>query len=210
MSREWRNTDGWHQRFEHCRMDEAPVVVHTYASTVTPAATPPPLATHTPTPTATTIPTTTATPAPTWTPAPTPTAISATGITLQLALINQERASHGYAPLTLDPVESAGTGTCIGAQGHANSMGAAGTIGHWDFPADLCGSYFTGGENVGMSGGSIDQAIQATTAQMLAEPWSPGCTGNHHCSIDNPAFTRVGIGIAQAGGWVFISQDFEG
>jgi uncharacterized protein YkwD len=196
----WRNTTGYHQRFQHCRMDEAPVVVHTLPRTQTPMPSAQVPATSVPIPTAP------------WTPVPTPTpsAIRETGVALQLALINQERASHGYPPVALDPTESAGMASCIGAQGHAQSMAAAGTIGHWDFPADLCGSYSTGGENVGMGGGSIDQAIQATTDQMLAEPWTPGCADNHHCNILSGNFTHVGIGIAQANGWVFISQDFEG
>lgn len=163
----------------------------------------------TPTPSPSPTPLPTSTPAPPPTPSPTPG--PSDGVHYLLGLINQERTSHGYAPLTLDSVLSNGDGSCVGAIRHAQKMAASGTIWHEDpsdpsdvysFPNDACGygsRFFTVGQNVGVANGGGERGdIDTIHKSMLEEDWSPGCTSNHHCNIDQPDFTDVGIAVVPA------------
>lgn len=197
---ERKTKTGWEQRFQRCRMVEGPVRVEAHRSahkTPTSVALPTPTTHPTPRPVP---PTSTPIGLP-FVPGPvgptaTPTPVASSGIARLLSEINSERASHGYAPLTLDPAMSNGSGSCMGAVGHAQSMAQRGDIGHWDFPADICGSYQTAGENVGVAAyGSENADIDQVQTGMLSEPWSPGCQGNHHCNEDSPSFTRIGLAV---------------
>jgi hypothetical protein len=89
-------------------------------------------------------------------------------------------------------------------------MARTDVVGHDQFPQDICGRFVAAGENVGVAYGATRNAIDAIQRMMLAEPWSRGCAGNHHCTEDNPAFKSVGIGLARAGHFVFLSEDFKG
>jgi hypothetical protein len=130
---------------------------------------------------------------------------------LLLHLLNQQRASHGVAPLQYDALASVGIAGCPGAEGHSIHMAEQGAISHDQFPADICGSHTIAGENVGVSSGlSARQGIQDINAGMLAEPWKRGCLDNHHCNIDNPTFQRVGLGIHLTGSTIWITEDFLG
>lgn len=127
----------------------------------------------------------------------------------QLALINQERAGHGIAPLAIDIQESNGTTTCPGSYGHSVHMASTGQLAHDQFPADICASFFTtAGENIGESGGSVQSAVKGIFDQMIAEPYTPGCSSNHHCNIDQANYTRIGIGIYTSNGTTWITEDF--
>ena len=57
-----------------------------------------------------------------------------------------------------------------------------------------------------MSGGG-ESSITAIDASMMAEPLAPG---DHHWNIVNPASTRVGIGVVDARGETWFTEDFAG
>ncbi len=139
-------------------------------------------------------------------------ACAATGTRCAAMLLNhanRDRALHGAPPLRMDWYEAHGTATCPGSAGHARHMAAEGVISHDQFPSDECGSWTAIAENVGAAGGSKEQASLAILAEMLAEPWSPGCSGNHVCSLRSSTYTRVGFGFAQSNGTWYVSMDFQ-
>lgn len=122
--------------------------------------------------------------------------------------INADRARHGAGPLTFSWPASRGNASCIGAFGHARHMAAMEQISHDQFPSDVCFPWASVAENVGEAGGSKEQAILADLAQMLSEPWTPGCTNDHACNLRNPAYHHLAAGLARGadGNW-FISEE---
>jgi uncharacterized protein YkwD len=192
-------------------------------STPTPTATPVP---PTPIPTNTPpIPTATPTQTPRPIPSPTPQPADCVSGGCQqfvLQIINHHRASVGVAPLQLDMTMSNGTSGCAGSIGHSEAMAASGTIWHVNsqypqnsFPNGVCaGSYRMLGQNVGVwGGGDVASAVQSIDNLMMQEPHDPAtCASqtNHACSIINPAFTRLGVGVYASGGTAWLTTDFAG
>jgi len=220
IDRERRLGTTWFQRFRHCIMQDTVTVISTrppprpqpLATSVSPANTP--TATTPPTPAS---PSASIAPTATVTTPPVPaTPCSPDCSQWVLGQINAERAQYGELPLTLSPLLSNGDGSCIGAIGHAEHMANdLHAIAHDQFPADVCGSYSTAGENVGVSAyGSLAADVQQIHISMKSEPFSLGCSGNHHCDWMNPSFTRIGIGIvpgAYAGLPAhYLSEEFAG
>jgi uncharacterized protein YkwD len=170
-------------------------------------------ATATPTPTKTPAPVATYTP----TPVPTVSSGSCTGTSSQsacmqamLTILNSDRAAHGVAPLTLNLTESNGTSSCVGSYGHSVHMQQMGQISHDQFPGDICIPYYTAGENVGDSNtGSIVGDLQNMENMMMAEPYTPGCSGSHVCNILSSGYSQVGIGVYRdSSGTTWLTQDF--
>ncbi len=206
----------WFQRFRHCVMHDTVSVISDRPVQPTPYIPPTalPIAQSTVTPVQPTdIPVQPTNP-PTSAPPSTPCAPDCSQWVL--GQINAERTQYGEAPLTLSPLLSNGDGSCIGAIGHADHMANdLHTIAHDQFPTDVCGSYSTAGENVGVSAyGSIAADVQQIHISMKSEPFSLGCSGNHHCDWMNPSFTRIGIAIvpgAYAGLPAhYLSEEFAG
>jgi uncharacterized protein YkwD len=129
-----------------------------------------------------------------------------------LSILNNDRAAAGVAPLTLNATESNGTSTCVGAYGHSVHMSQLGAISHDQFPADICISYSTAGENVGESASGNELTdLQSLDSQMMAEPHTASTcstTVNHACNILNPAFHQVGIGIYYINNTTWLTEDF--
>lgn len=127
-----------------------------------------------------------------------------------LSLLNSDRAANGTGPLTLNMTETNGTSTCVGSYGHSVHMAEIGQISHDQFPADICISYMTAGENVGEANtGSEWGDLTELDSLMMSEPHSPGCTGNHACNIISASFHQVGIGIYRsAAGTTWLTEDF--
>lgn len=192
-----------------------------------------PTSTATPVPTDTPTPTNTATPAPTLTPTPAPVCPDP-GPTQQgcmqyiLNLINESRAKYdtqdnlGLPALVLNPLQSSGSGSCVGSIGHSQAMEASGEIWHVapgdvndtnpaSFPNDICQHGSWAGENVGQCGtGNEAQDLTCMHDLMMSEPWSPGCMGTHICNILSPDYTAVGIGIVESAGKTWLTEDFTG
>lgn len=216
VSRERRRGMTWTQRFQHCIMRDTVSVISDRPVQPTPYIPPTahPIAQSTVTPVQPTdIPVQPTNP-PTSAPPSTPCAPDCSQWVL--GQINAERTQYGEAPLTLSPLLSNGDESCIGAIGHADHMANdLHTIAHDQFPADVCGSYSTAGENVGVSAyGSLAADVQQIHISMKSEPFSLGCSGNHHCDWMNPSFTRIGIGIV-AGAYAglpahYLSEEFAG
>jgi uncharacterized protein YkwD len=193
-----------------------PTPTATLVRTATPTATP----IRTATPTATPIRTATPTATPIRTATPTPTGATSTCpgsqsgcIQSVLSLLNHDRAQYGVAPLVLNMTETNGTSTCVGSYGHSVHMASVGSISHDQFPADICITYTTAGENVGEAAyGNELTDLQQLDAMMMAETNPtpvPGCTGSHACNIINPSFHQVGIGIYHDGaGQTWLTEDF--
>jgi hypothetical protein len=127
-----------------------------------------------------------------------------------LNILNNTRAQHGVAPLTLNMTESNGTGTCVGSYGHSVHMQKMGTISHDQFPADICIPAMLEAENVGMWQGDELQALQSIHNMMMGEPYTPGCMGTHVCNILSSKFRQVGIGIYYVNNTVWLTEDFLG
>lgn len=198
----------------------------------TPTNSPVPTATATPTIVPTATPTATATPSPTATNTPTatatatriPTPVPACPGTLDgcrqavVNMINQARAQYGVTGVVLNSRQSSGAGQCVGSQGHSQAMADSGSIWHYNssypaasFPNDICVSGSTAAENVGQcSQGNELEDLQCIHDLMMSEPYSPGCSGSHICNILSSDFGGVGIGIVQAGGSTYLTEDFVG
>lgn len=131
-----------------------------------------------------------------------------------LTMLNADRAAYGVRPLTLNAAMTSGSGSCVGAYGHSVYMARVGAINHNQFPADICSTWTTAGENVGESNSGNELTdLQVLNRNMMAETVParvPGCSGSHACTIINPAFRQVGIGIYQdAGGTTWLTEDFS-
>jgi uncharacterized protein YkwD len=137
-----------------------------------------------------------------------------------LDILNATRAQYGVSPLTLNTTQSAGTATCPGAYGHSQAMAQSGQIWHQNanypkasFPADICVSSSTAGENVGQYSSSSElNNLQQMNTMMMNEPHDAvTCRSvNHACNILDSAFRQVGIGIYQTGQTTWLTEDFIG
>lgn len=129
-----------------------------------------------------------------------------------LNLLNADRAQAGVAPLALNMTQSNGTPSCVGSYGHSVHMAQLGGISHDQFPADICISYFTAGENVGEAGyGNELTDLQKMDSMMMAEPHTAATcatTVNHACNTLNSSFHQVGIGIYSANNTTWLTEDF--
>ena len=189
--------------------------------TPTPSWTPIPSSTPTATPSATLSPAPTWTASPTWT--PTPGGIPTTGSTDNgcaitpdqaageahlLTLLNADRAAAGVAPLTLL------TALSVGSRDHSCDMGQHNNLSHTGSDGSdpgqrmrATGTTFNyAGENIGVAFGyGITGGIDIVDQQMMAEPLAEG---THHWNIVNAVYHRVGIGIVNLSGTVWITEDF--
>ena len=131
-----------------------------------------------------------------------------------LAMLNTDRANNGVSTqLTLSNTETTGTSTCVGSYGHSVHMSSVGTISHDQFPADICISYTTAGENVGEAnyGNELTDLQQIDSAMMAETHSSTYCAtnNNHACNIINPNFHNVGIGVYHdSAGNTWLTEDF--
>src|SRR5437660_1864138 len=105
--------------------------------------------------------------------------------------VNALRASKGLAPLAVDP-QLRDIARTWSAQ-----MAAAGGISHNPALADQVSNWQKIGENVGVGGDvtTIENAFEA----------SP----HHYANLVDPAFTYVGIGVVDANGSIWVTQDFK-
>lgn len=132
-----------------------------------------------------------------------------------LNLLNAERAAVGVNPLSLSWPQSRGIGDCVGARGHSKHMAKAGQISHDQFPQDLCLSYTTAGENVGAANyGQKWSDLVATHQLMMQEKHDAATcaqTSNHACSVINPRFDTLGVGIWRAtDGTTYLTESLMG
>lgn len=214
---------------------DTPVPTPTTAPSPAATSTPVPIPTFTPTarPTATAfatrVPTATAIPRPTATtaavsncpPAFADSSQSQVGcMNALVGLINNTRSQYGVPPVTLDMVQSNGTGSCVGSVGHSEAMAQSGSIWHENssypsasWPNNVCNGGGQIAENVGMAGqGNELSDIEYIHTLMMDEAHDPGTCAqslNHACNILNRAYTRVGIGLYESGGATWITEDFS-
>lgn len=132
---------------------------------------------------------------------------------LQFALwqINQSRAQYGFAPLVLDSAISAV------ANAHAWDMLNYGYFSHTGRDGSRAAdrmrragiSFSWSGENLCYHAGiGLRATLEWCHATFMSEPY-PGYA-NHIANILNPNFSRVGIGIAQSGGKIYVVWNFAG
>jgi uncharacterized protein YkwD len=167
----------------------------------------------TPTP-ASTAPTTTQSVAPTVTPTPppppstTPGASTNSHLLYALQLINSARVARGLPPYTLDPL------LCACALRHSidwdgiamNQIANAAFTAHYDFKkGDTCGA---DAENQGVGQGPIDPAFKTVFDSMMAEGPAPTGSCNHYGNLMSGEYTRIGIGIFEDNGNVWITEVF--
>ena len=123
--------------------------------------------------------------------------------------VNAARAAYGFAPLVLD------AGVSAAASAHAWDQATNGYFSHYGLDgssretrlrrAGVSFSY--SGENQCYHMGMSEQAtLDWCHAQFMAEPY-PG-HWNHIGNILDPRATRMGVGIATAGGRTVITWDF--
>lgn len=135
------------------------------------------------------------------------------GDAVQYALnqVNSARAAYGFGPIALDGAVSAV------AQAHAADQAANGYFSHTSLDGRTREQRLAaGGVSFGASGEnqcyyngmSIIDTLNWCHAQFMAEPY-PG-QWNHIANILGPNFSRMGVGIAQAGATVIITWDFVG
>jgi uncharacterized protein YkwD len=123
-----------------------------------------------------------------------------------LDLINASRATAGLPPYVFSSVESNGTASCVGSLGHSVEMSQEGAISHDQFPADICLSFTSAGENVAYTSGvSESDGITETHQAMMDE----GPSGGHYQNIMSSSFTTVGIGLyVDSTGTLWLTEDF--
>ena len=135
------------------------------------------------------------------------------GDAVQYALnqVNAARAAYGFGPLALDG------GVSAVAQAHAADQAANGYFSHTSLDGRTREQRLAaGGVSFGASGEnqcyyngmSVVDTLNWCHAQFMAEPY-PG-QWNHIGNILSPSFSRMGVGIAQAGATVIITWDFVG
>lgn len=141
-----------------------------------------------------------------------------------LTLINHLRRDNGRGPLALSWPQSRGAGTCVGSRGHSRAMAASGAIWHSapdddpnqptnpaSFPRDICLPFTAAAENVSQTGPSDEWgAIENGLVLMLQEPYAPGCSGNHHCTLLSADYRTIGIGLWYENGLMWLTMDFTG
>lgn len=141
--------------------------------------------------------------------------------TTMLSILNHQRSRHHLPLLHLSVLQSFGNHHCSRSFGHTVAMARSGDIWHINpsfprasFPKDICGTHALYGENAGWQVGySIASDLRRLEAMMMAEPHSrrqcaTASAFSHACNILNPAFRRVGIGIYQADGATWLTEDF--
>jgi uncharacterized protein YkwD len=125
--------------------------------------------------------------------------------------VNAARSAYGFAGLALDGAVSAV------ANAHAWDMLRNGYFSHTGLDGSSVRTrlsragvpYSHAGENICYRAGlSVQATLNWCHAQFMAEPY-PGVF-NHIGNILNPAFSRVGVGIAASGGKVYVVWDFTG
>ncbi len=122
-----------------------------------------------------------------------PTAASADTVSDEAAFvvkINELRASKGLPGLTVHP------NLVDKARAWAGTMAAAGRIWHSTLSDGITADWRKLGENVGM-GGSVQPLHEA----FIASP-------KHYANLVDPEFNYVGIGVAYAGGTLFVTESF--
>jgi uncharacterized protein YkwD len=157
-----------------------------YPNTTTTAPPPPPPPPPAPAPKAPVV-----KPAPPPPPPPPPPAQVVSGGTGH-AEVNQFRAANGLGALAWD-------GTLYTkAVGWAQHLAAAGSLSHSASGAGVPAGWRTVGENVGY-GPSVSSVL---TAFQNSAP--------HRANLLNPAFTRVAVGIVEANGTYWVTEEFYG
>jgi mannose-6-phosphate isomerase-like protein (cupin superfamily) len=136
-----------------------------------------------------------------------------------LDLINATRAANNLGPLILSLTQTRGTNSCVGAVGHSKAMGKTGGI--WNthqgystasFPNDICVHSSAPGENIAfeVTGNELTD-LQSIHRDMMQQPHDAAtCAGkgNSACNLLAPDFNQVGIGIQQANGGTYVTEDF--
>ncbi len=125
-----------------------------------------------------------------------------------LGLLNRHRAAADVRPLILSPALSdvSRAHSCdMAAHGWLSHVGSDGST-FFSRPANAGIAFNSVDENIGLTSGG-DEGIAAIDAEMMAEPLVPS---DHHWNIVNAASTRVGIGVVQARGQVWFTEDFIG
>jgi uncharacterized protein YkwD len=134
-------------------------------------------------------------------PAPAPATAPAGTVAQQVvALVNQQRAAAGLAPVTLHPALTSA------AQGHSNYQASRNTMTHIGANGSDAGdriaaagyAYRVWGENVASGQPDASSVMQA---------WMD--SEGHRDNILNPRFTDIGVGLAySATGVSFWTEDF--
>lgn len=110
-----------------------------------------------------------------------------------LSLLNRERTSRGLAPLQLD--------ASLAAVARTKSQEMAG-VGYFSHTSPTYGSPQQMLSRYGIAYSAFAENIaRGTSAANIHASWmaSPG----HRANILNPAFTRIGIGVAQSGSGMY-------
>jgi uncharacterized protein YkwD len=125
-----------------------------------------------------------------------------------LGLLNRHRAAAGVRPLILSYALSdvSRAHSCdMAAHGWLSHVGSDGST-FFSRPANAGIAFSSVAENIGLTSGG-DAGIAAIDAEMMAEPLVPS---DHHWNIVNAASTHVGIGVVQARGQIWFTEDFIG
>lgn len=125
-----------------------------------------------------------------------------------LSLLNEHRAAARVRPLVRSATLSRAS------RAHSCDMATHGRLSHdgsdgSPFADRLTATglpFSSAGENIGCSSDE-QNGIAAIDAAMMAEPLVPG---DHHWNIVDAGSTRVGIGVVEAGGQVWFTEDFIG
>lgn len=108
-----------------------------------------------------------------------------------VTMINGLRAAHGLHPLTLD-----GRLSDV-ARAWSNQMAAAGALSHnANLPAEAPREWVRLGENVGV-GKSVESLHDAFVA-----------SATHYPHLVDPGFRHIGVGVAEVGGELWVTQQF--
>lgn len=106
--------------------------------------------------------------------------------------INAARAKRGVPPVKFSRLQSSGSNSCIGSEGHSRHMAQTRRMSHDQFPADICmRSSRASAENVGYATGDAIRALRAVHKLMMDE--GPG--GGHYDNIMNSTYNAVGLGF---------------
>lgn len=155
--------------------------------------------------TPTTPPPTTVTPPVTTTP---PATTTNPHLLYALNLINAQRQLRGLPLFVLDPALSACAlrHSINWDAASANNIASAPLTAHRDFKlGDLCGAE---AENQGVGQGPIDPAFKTVFESMMNEGTPKPGECNHYGNLMNPLYTRIGIGIYEDNGNVWITEMF--
>jgi uncharacterized protein YkwD len=128
-----------------------------------------------------------------------------------LNTINSYRASLGIAPLVLDGsldtfAMAASVQLSVDGVPHGYFNGAGGSI--WNR-----GFIGAAGENQGTEPNLSSDPVQNELAQIdaaLASMIGEGPGGLHYVNIMNPAYTRLGVGLYELHGTLYLTNDFSG